>query len=237
MNETNEKIEYIISQAADMRDNGKSIADILNKFPEHQEEIKDVFLIVDELKNSKNLIEPPKELLRSIIDRIPKDSVTNSNENRYIITEDSKGRVLQQIISNIYFIAMNKKLAGLLAVLLVVVLGSVYFWQQKSGQDAVTQKFATTDIEFGQDITDQDIADIEYIAQDTSLDNLETELAMINENDMPSPGKTVVDSASLDALDAELSYSLDSLSGDFNDIEGVANDMSLDSIDSGLSGI
>lgn len=236
MNETNEKIEYIISQAADMRDNGKSIADILNKFPEHQEEIKDVFLIVDGLKNSKNLIEPPKELLRSIIDRIPKDSVTNSNENRYIITEDSKGRVLQQIISNIYFIAMNKKLAGLLAVLLVVALGSVYFWQQKSGQDAVTQKFAATDIEFGQDITN-DIDDIEYIAQDTSLDNLETELAMINENDMPSTGKTVIDSASLDALDTELSYSLDSLSGDFNDIEGVTNDMSLDSIDSGLSGI
>lgn len=236
MNETNEKIEYIISQVADMRDNGKSIADILNKFPEHQEEIKDVFLIIDELKNSKNLIEPPKELLRSIIDRIPKDSVTNSNENRYIITEDSKGRVLQQIISNIYFIAMNKKLAGLLAVLLVVALGSVYFWQQKSGQDAITQKFAATDIEFDQDITD-DIDDIEYIAQDTSLDNLETELAMINENDIPSPGKTAADSVSLDALDAELSYSLDSLSGDFNDIEGVTNDMSLDSIDSGLSGI
>lgn len=230
------KIEYIVSQAADMRDNGKSITDILNKFPEHQEEIKDVFLIVDGLKNSKNLIEPPKELLRSIIDRIPKDSVTNSNENRYTITGDSKGRVLQQIISNIYFIAMNKKLAGLIAVLLVVALGSVYFWQQKSDQDAVTQKFATTDIGFDQDITD-DIDDIEYIAQDTSLDNLETELAMISENDISSPGKTVVDNTSIDALDTELSYSLDSLSGDFNDIEGVANDMSLDSIDSGLSGI
>lgn len=232
MNKTDEKIEYIIGQAMDMRDDGKNIADILSKFPEFQKEIEDAFLVAEVLKNSKKFNDAPKDLLQSIVNSIPKDSVTYSDANRYTITEDSKGRIFQQIISNVHFFTMNKKLAGLFVMLLAIVLGSVYFWQQRGGRDAMTEKLASIEAEFN-----QDFADIEYIAQDTSLDSLETELAMISENDIPVSEKTATDSASIDALDADLADSLDSLSGDFNDIEGVANDMSLDSLDSGLSGI
>lgn len=232
INIQDEKLEQAISEAIAMKEKGISLPNILSKFPDFQDDLKDVFLAMEALKKSASFVDAPKEPLQSVLKKMPKEDVTDSDLNRYQYMGEQKGRVFQQIISNIHFLTMNKKLAGLFVMLLAIAFGSAYFWQQRGGQDTMTEKLATVESEFN-----QDVADIEYIAQDTSLDDLETELAMISENDISSPEKTTIDSASLDALDTDLSYSLDSLSGDFNDIEGVANDMSLDSLDSGLSGI
>ena|SRR3989344_1650536 len=130
-----------------------------------------------------------------------------------------KGRSF--IINIIYFIAMNKKFIGLF-ILLFILVGTIYYWKQ-GGVDKAIQYLSSTEIDL-----DRDIADMEVISQDTSLDGVEADLSLIGENG---------ESVSLDALDADLVTSLDSLSADMADLETVAEDASLDSLDSGLSGI
>lgn len=129
---------------------------------------------------------------------------------------------------------MNKKNVGLFVFLLIVV-GGLYYWQQKGGQDTAIKELTATEAELN-----QDIADMESFAQDTSLDGLETGLSMITENgDVVSSGavQSGSGSASLDALDTDFAASLNTLSSDITDLEGGANDTSLSGLDNGLSGI
>lgn len=223
-----EKLEQAISEAVSMKEEGEPVSDILSKFPEFKNELEGVFLTMEALKESAGLVEAPKESLRFVLEKMSKEAVTNSGLNRYPYMKEQKGRVFQQIISNVHFITMNKKLVGLFVFLLIVV-GGAYYWQQKEGADTASQELAATEAELNQDITD-----MEFFVQDTSLDSLETELAMLTENGATPLG---VESASLDAFDADFAASLDTLSSDMTDLEGTANDTSLDSLDSGLSGI
>lgn len=81
----NEQIEKIIIEALKLKDEGKSLPEILNLFPEYKEELDGLFNVADILSEEKNKIVAPESLWAKII--------TSIDINRFILRGDEdKGR-------------------------------------------------------------------------------------------------------------------------------------------------
>jgi DNA-directed RNA polymerase subunit F len=92
MKEKEKKLEKILEKVLELLDQGKSVSEILNLFPEFETELKEIFQIVEAL--SKEKITPQKELLEKIISQIETEKpVTKEEPSRYIDKEGKlKGR-------------------------------------------------------------------------------------------------------------------------------------------------
>lgn len=132
---TNEKLEESIIKALELRDKGKSIPEILDLFSEHKEIIQEIFQTIGILQAQKEDIVPKKELLTKIISGVSKNqSVTNGEISRYLYRGKIKGRssIVQSLgIINWFINMMNKAYIAGAVVLIVVVLGGIYWYSQR----------------------------------------------------------------------------------------------------------
>jgi hypothetical protein len=92
MKEKEKKLEKILEKVLELLEQGRSVSEILNLFPEFETELKEIFQIVEAL--SKEKITPQKELLEKIISQIETEKpVTKEEPSRYIDKEGKlKGR-------------------------------------------------------------------------------------------------------------------------------------------------
>jgi len=65
-----------MSEALKLQEEGKSVPEILDSFPDYKNELREMFLIIDKIKGQKEVIVPPKEILNKII--------TNEEISRYL---------------------------------------------------------------------------------------------------------------------------------------------------------
>lgn len=234
--ESSDIFDTIVEQALALHAEGKSVSDIIAAFPEHEDDVRGLFHIIAELERHRDAITPPEDVLHSIVARADA-AITHLPSSRYFFTEKAEGRFsLRHFISNYRYFLMKKGIAGLVAVLLVVILGGAYYWQ---GQRRVAITDTERQLAAAEMALEPDIADIESFNQDSSLDDLDGALAMISENDgAMQPGGTIMnENISVYALDADLASELDSFSGDMSDFEGFTDDASLDNLDSGLADV
>jgi len=126
MKEKEEKLEKVIEKALELLDEGKTIPEILNSFPQFEEELREIFKIIDVL--SKEKIIPQKEILEKIIAQIETEKpVTNKESLRYIDREAIlKGPTpLINSIKNLFIMAERWKIVvplGVLAIVAVLVV-------------------------------------------------------------------------------------------------------------------
>ncbi len=219
-NNKNDNLEKVLSKALDLLQEGKSSSQILNLFAEYKTELQEIFQVIEVLSSQKNRIIPPKELLTKIIAQI------KIEEDVTYFRGEIKGRPsIGQLFNVIKFSDMIKKsyiAVGIIALILLVVGGGIYWQSQK--------KVAISPIElevfYEDEILSQDIAELENFIQDVSLDNLDEDLANIVEE------KVVVETASIENLENEITLELNSLSNDLSDLEGFESDISLNDLDS-----
>lgn len=71
MNITDRQLN-ILSQALKLRDEGKTENEILALFPEEQQELRDLFLTMNELQTGRQAVMPSRALLTRVLADIPK---------------------------------------------------------------------------------------------------------------------------------------------------------------------
>jgi hypothetical protein len=114
-----------ISKAFELLESGINTEKVLAMFPQEKQEIEELILLTDSIRNEKNKIEPPKELLRKILqeNRI-------SNE---VIGRSSMQEIFNKIINNLNF--MNQKLKisiSIVGVIAVFIIGITIFKSNKN---------------------------------------------------------------------------------------------------------
>ena len=62
-----EKFEQIINEAMNLREQGKSAAEILKLFPENQLALQEIFRAIEFLDQQKNEFAPDESLLRKVL--------------------------------------------------------------------------------------------------------------------------------------------------------------------------
>lgn len=80
----NEQSEKNIIKALELLEQGKSIPDILNLFPEQEEELRELFQTMETVQTAKNGIRPSETLLQEIISQIPDERIVHQ-ENHWPI--------------------------------------------------------------------------------------------------------------------------------------------------------
>lgn len=121
----NEQMEKIIMEVLELIEEGKSMQEILNSFPEYKKELEEIFKVAEILKKEKDGALPNKNLLVKILSGIDTE-VTASGENRFILRDDEiKGRVSVND-KKIKFMTINWKLTFGIIVLAIVASASYY---------------------------------------------------------------------------------------------------------------
>lgn len=122
----NEQTEKIIMEALKLIEEGKSMPEILNLFPEHIKELGEIFKIMEILGKEKDGVAPDKKLLAKILSEIDAE-VTTSGESRFILRDDEiKGRVSVND-KKIKFMTINWKLT--FGVIVLAIVASVSYYQ------------------------------------------------------------------------------------------------------------
>jgi hypothetical protein len=85
--------EQILIKALQLNEQGRPVQEILDLFPEHKTDLREMFEMMDILTKEKNQIKPSKELLLKIISQITseKTKVTTNEIDRYSY---HKGRLI-----------------------------------------------------------------------------------------------------------------------------------------------
>lgn len=138
MKNENKKLEKILNQALELYENGKSVPEILNLFPEYKDKLREIFQIIETLVKGKERIVLPKELLNKIILEITsKESVTKKEFSRYLYYRDYRGKKEPEFsgikgrpslinkIKNQYTMAKNWKILIPIGVLILVAVAVV----------------------------------------------------------------------------------------------------------------
>ncbi|MBI4692104.1 MAG: hypothetical protein HY773_01535, partial [Candidatus Terrybacteria bacterium] len=90
-----DQLEKILSEALKLQEEGKTIPEILDLFPGHKKELGEIFETIEILKNQKEKIIPPKELLNKII--------TSAETERYsYYREDGRPSIINIIFNQIH---------------------------------------------------------------------------------------------------------------------------------------
>ncbi|MBU3925160.1 MAG: hypothetical protein V1732_02000 [Patescibacteria group bacterium] len=207
--------EDLLDQVLRLHDEGKSVSDILVLFPDHKEELSQIFKSINVLKKQKNIISAPKEFFTKIVSNISFEScnglkkkkvsaadVTNFKNSRYIYESDYiKGRFFAvKIFNSLKLFTMKKMYVGIVALLLVAVVAGVSYRQFHRGgvknNVAITLPGEeTNELVKNQEDLAQDILDLEGMAaDDESLNNVNQDLAdisgeQINNNELLNTNK------------------------------------------------
>ena len=115
---------------------------------------------------------------------------------------------------------------GVLAAILIA--AGIYWYAQKEQIVPILEDLA---IDNEEEALNQDLLDLELFAGDNSLEGLDNDLTRVAGENI------VVETASAEKMESEFSEELSGLSSDLADLEGIGNDTSLDTLESGLSNI
>lgn len=72
------KEESVIEGAFRLRDEGKRPSHIIEKFSDYQAEIREIFGIVSFIKENEDRVSAPKNILKTLLSRLPDDSKTHA---------------------------------------------------------------------------------------------------------------------------------------------------------------
>jgi len=158
-NHNNKKIEEIVKQALKYFDEGKTPVEILALLSDYQEELKEVFLVIDFIKKESHKIYPDKEIFRQVLAKIPV-SVTNEQNVRYPFMTKVQGRTSWSIINNLTkilnFMTINWKIIlpiGIMVVFVFVLIGVNQFEKLSSQAPIVdNRQVQETPIALSQDL-------------------------------------------------------------------------------------
>ena len=111
--------EKIIAEALRLKENGKSLPEIFNLFPNNRQELEDVFKAIDFLSFSKEKVLPRPELLTEIISKV-------SSESKVGAVKESNKILLANLFSEIFSFKRWKIFvsAGAVVVLAVIFIYS-----------------------------------------------------------------------------------------------------------------
>ena len=85
-------MEEALTEALESFEKGKPISEILDLFPTHKSELREIFDVVTILTKQKEYAQPSKELADRILAGIDTGSVTKGDEARFIQQGIPKGR-------------------------------------------------------------------------------------------------------------------------------------------------
>ncbi len=231
--------EELIIKILDLKEQGKTLDEILNLFPEEKEVVEEILKTIDFLKKGKEAAKPSKELLTHLLLKLPQ-TVADTQKTRYLYEEEkSKGRSFIWFSKALKEIIMSKKVYVTLAVAVIIALfvGGYFFWfSPKDEISPIPNKIASEET-----LLNEDFADLEGMNEDNSLQNLDEDLAKlteeVTEEDMTPDTETIVEIASLEGLDDELVLELDGFNTDLSDLNNFEQDSSLGDFDSDLANV
>lgn len=228
MIEENNKIDEIIIKALKLKENGKTISEILDLFPEYRNDLSDIFRAINILEQTKEKIAPSPDLLSAI--------VAKSIINHSIQREGNKGLFSHFRLLNIINLAdTNRKIYLGFAVVLLMAVATGFYWQFGRLQQKMAvspESSAEQYLSFEEIALSEDIDSLEELSQDVSLGDLNQDLTEIDNTVAMVTGK--VSTVDIEQLESELSAEISSFSNDLTDIESIENDNSLDNIESSL---
>lgn len=117
-----DQFEKILNEALRLQEEGKSIPEILNLFPEQKRALEEMFETIKILKDQKERVMPPKELLSKII--------TNIETERYSYREEEGRPSIINIIFNQIHNFMAPKLKLTLALIAIVAVIGIFSYYQ-----------------------------------------------------------------------------------------------------------
>ncbi len=147
----NEKLENVLGEALKFYEEGKSIPEILDLFPEYKKDLEEIFEVIELVRQGKDAIEPSKEVLSEMLNRIPSNGVTYLKIRRYPYGGGIKGRTsfIRNIINQIHkSMNLNWKIAfpivGIVAIIAVLLIYSQSFKEptQYTGEKTLKQELA-----------------------------------------------------------------------------------------------
>jgi hypothetical protein len=155
MNNVNDqKLEEIIEKTLEYLDSSKSPAEVLNLFPERQENVKEILSIINLLKKESESIAPSKESLKKVMEKIP-SSVTNGLNSRYSYMEVQGRPSLSNIITKIHdLMIINWKIwapVGIVVLAVLVIIGVNQFGT-KAPQAPITKETPQTPVAVSQEL-------------------------------------------------------------------------------------
>lgn len=250
----NNNINKIINNYLNSSEEGASIDDILNKYPNYKNELVEIFKSIKIIKKQKKSVKPSRQMLINILSQLPlTQDVTNQKVNRYINRDkkkehfsfsrkkNKKGRLFfsnQLNLTNL--ITMNKKICigALIAVVLIILISIGILNKPRKQQFAI-------DYNYGNEINalSNDISELKKMAEeDTVLQNLDEDLLAIINVDLSDEKSikkqvnslTLIDVSGIEQLAEELNLELNNLSTDLSDLKEFESDNSLNDIDSNL---
>jgi hypothetical protein len=179
---------------------------------------------------------------------ISASDVTKEQDGRYLYENNNKGRSdTFKFFNLLKLLTMKKMYVGAIVLLLMAVVVGISFRQSHRGKIAndiaVTLPVQeTNELVQGQESLAQDDIDLEEMAKtDENLESINQDLADISgepaDEKEPLSSNKAVNVAYLETLESDLVSDLASLSSDTQDLEGMNNDTSLNTLDSELGGI
>jgi hypothetical protein len=136
MSNNSENLEKIINEALNLKEEGKTISEILNLYPEYKNELKEIFQTIDILNEEKEKVLPSKELLVKILSELTSSkNVTEKEFSRYLYRSKKepdfsgyKGRgSIIQLLERTSLMTMKKIYLGIgVLVLALIVIGAYY---------------------------------------------------------------------------------------------------------------
>jgi len=174
MNIKNIEFEKILSEALKLQEEGKTIPEILDLFPEHKKELGGIFETIEILKNQKEKIIPPKELLNKII--------TSAETERYSYREEGRPSIINIILNQIHNLMAPKWKMTLALVAIIAVIGIFAYYQlgQKAPQQIGILPKATGNVDdvvngLLQEISSEELFLEDELLGDISLVNIDNQ--------------------------------------------------------------
>jgi len=252
-------IAEIFDQAWQLKQTGHSVEEILALYPQQRAALQSLLHTASQLEQNKKSTTPSPQLLRTILTQLNNshtrvtlpDFKRSINYREYFFHSLFKGRLSAYLLTPFtnLFNFMAKKIyffAALIVLVAAVIIGLRWYWQPANNLSSDQQ------LAYEVDSFSQDMADLESIADDQSLNSLDGDLSFLTVNEDSQPASVnsvssesssaavpapVIDTQELETLDNDLNVELDGLSGDLNDLDSFENDNSLDNLDDSLNGL
>lgn len=239
-----------INKAIQLRESGKKDEDIIKMFPGVEDEIFEIFSIINMMSKNSTKSAPPKIFPREVPINLPRQNKTESiikqtdatsHRNYYDNSNNdpcnNKGRGIFNkltLISN----NMNKKTAagmGIIVLLLIFAVGASIALNGKRISKINDSNIALeNEIIDEKDSFEKDSAELDDLANDNSADEIGGSLTGI-ENEVEAA--STMTTAEFELSEKELAYEIDSFSDDLDSNAGIEKDASLNTLTTDLGGI
>lgn len=217
MNRINQKIEEIANEALKLLQDGKTVPEILNLFPQQRTELKPLLENARLLTGAARAIKPRPELLHDII----KNAASQKNvTNAVLAGYDIKGR------NNASALIMNKWTSwlpiGALAVILIIVAMN---FSSTNSTDGLSLQAIDNEL-LALETLDYQINDV--LDAESSINDIDSSLTDFAGSQSAGPNQSDFDSASLDNESEQInSQEIDEFFQEQDDIQTVNSGLNI----------